>query len=144
MECPNLEKTNPPSVELVELSEQTKPLLQRKDPAVEPSQTEDHQTSETISGVFEVEDHNEIKEAPLDSPTVTTTNTSVGLTPDSESRKLSQSSSPVSAGPPFYSGSIPKNRKRPGSTSDSQQRVTMTGTVTRGVSVGQPVEVSLV
>ena len=40
------------------------------------------------------------------------------------------------------SGGTPMNRKRHGSSSDSpSQRLTMTGKVTRGVSVGQPVEV---
>ena len=39
-------------------------------------------------------------------------------------------------------GNVPRNSKRPGSISESK-RVTMTGMVTRGVSVGQPVEVRL-
>ncbi|KAK6970743.1 transmembrane protein 169 [Biomphalaria glabrata] len=42
----------------------------------------------------------------------------------------------------LLAGGMPKNRKRPGSTSDGQ-RVTMIGTVTRGNGVGQPVEVQI-
>lgn len=130
------------NVELVELSEQTEPLLHRKAlvPHVEKNEPE---TSERGSRNKSVnEDHNEIKEAPLESSPPSTTNTSVRLTPEPVGGKTSPSSPTPSDAPPFYGGSIPKNRKRPGSTSDNQ-RVTMTGTVTRGCSVGQPVEVQL-
>ena len=144
MESPVSEEKKTSSVELVELSEQTEPLLQKKnvlDPVPVPG--DDHKTSEKISSAIEVEDHNEIKEAPLDNSTPpSTTNMSVKLTPDVECVKTSPSSSPQSTIPPLYGGSIPKNRRRPGSTSDNQ-RVTMTGTVMRGNSVGQPVEVEL-
>ncbi|RUS90048.1 hypothetical protein EGW08_002161 [Elysia chlorotica] len=141
------EEKKPASVELVELSEQTEPLLQKKsvvDPVPFPvsKSNEDHRIPEKIGSVIEVEDHNEIKEAPFENSPPSTTNTSVRLTPDAECARLSPSSSPERVGPPLYGGSIPKNRKRPGSTSDGQ-RVTLTGTVMRGNSVGQPVEVQL-
>lgn len=48
--------------------------------------------------------------------------------------------SPTRTAELMIAGSMPKNRRRPG-PSDGQ-RVTMTGTVTRGNGVGQPVEVS--
>ncbi|GFR67899.1 transmembrane protein 169-like [Elysia marginata] len=134
----------PSNVELVELSEQTEPLLQRKNFTVPPPlQNDDQQASEKVIGVIENEDHNEIKEAPLDKSLPSTTNTSsIRLTPEPECGKTSPSSPTQSVSLPLYGGSIPKNRKRPGSTSDGQ-RVTMTGTVMRGNSVGQPVEVQL-
>ncbi|CAL1545706.1 unnamed protein product [Lymnaea stagnalis] len=61
--------------------------------------------------------------------------------PPNRTSEILADASPTRAGE-LLAGGIPKNRKRPGSTSDGQ-RITMIGTVTRGNSVGQPVEVQL-
>ncbi|XP_005101638.1 transmembrane protein 169 [Aplysia californica] len=122
-------------VELVVLSEQTEPLLVPSQSETANQQNQNGATANTQSANNSL-DQGEEEDHVFSNPQGGASNI-----PSSPTNK-GDGPSPSHTFEFLTSGGIPKNRKRPGSTSDSQ-RVTMTGMVTRGSSVGQPVEVQM-
>ncbi|CAG5122232.1 unnamed protein product [Candidula unifasciata] len=125
MEDTNKQQTKM-TIEMCEISEQLVPLMPAK-----------------LSSVVLLEYDNDSNDTCVPTTSRGATATDPPLTPliysEAEANDDHSASSQEKA---RISGGIPKSRRRPGSTRDSQC-VTMTGTVKTGNSVGQPVEVQI-